>query len=475
MELILIRHLKTPGNEKRQYIGSTDEDLSEQEVLNFKKKCKQASYPQVQQVIVSPMKRCIQTAELIYPKNQITQEVLLKECDFGIFEGKTYEELKDRAEYQAWLDSGGTIAFPEGEEQKEFRSRCVRGMLCQVDRLCEENVESAAFVVHGGTIMACITGFLLDCMFGDPVWMYHPIRVIGNLISVLEKGLRKLLCSQIPASEQEKKNRREVLAGGILWILAVSLSFLVPAVLLFAARKIHPAVRFLLETFWCYQIFAARCLVGESKKVYQKLKEDDLPGARKAVSMIVGRDTENLTAEGVTKAAVETVAENTSDGVTAPLLFLLIGGAPLGFLYKAVNTMDSMLGYKNEKYLYFGRIPAKMDDVFNYIPARLTAWFMIVAAFLTGMDGKNAWKIYLRDKRKHASPNSAQSEAVCAGALDVQLAGDAVYFGKVYKKDYIGNAIRKIEPEDILRAGKLMYMTTILMMVVFGGLLLWIY
>ena len=325
------------------------------------------------------------------------------------------------------------------------------------------------------TILACVTGFLLDCIFGDPAWIYHPIRVIGNLISVLEKGLRKLLCSRIHASEQEKKNRREVLAGGILWILTVSLSFLVPAVLLFAAGKVHPAVRFLLETFWCYQIFAARCLVGESKKVYQKLKEDDLPGARRAVSMIVGRDTENLTAEGVTKAAVETVAENTSDGVTAPLLFLLIGGAPLGFLYKAVNTMDSMLGYKNEKYLYFGRIPAKMDDVFNYIPARLTAWFMIVAAFLTGMDGENAWKIYLRDKRKHASPNSAQSEAVCAGALDVQLAGDAVYFGKVYKKDYIGDAIRKIEPEDILRAGKLMYMTTILMMVVFGGLLLWIY
>lgn len=324
-------------------------------------------------------------------------------------------------------------------------------------------------------ILACVTGFLLDCIFGDPAWMYHPIRVIGNLISVLEKGLRKLLCSRIHASEQKKKNKREVLAGGILWILTVSLSFLVPAVLLFAVGKFHPAVRFLLATFWCYQIFAARCLVGESKKVYQKLKEDDLPGARRAVSMIVGRDTENLTAEGVTKAAVETVAENTSDGVTAPLLFLLIGGAPLGFLYKAVNTMDSMLGYKNEKYLYFGRIPAKMDDVFNYIPARLTAWFMIVAAFLTGMDGENAWKIYLRDKRKHASPNSAQSEAVCAGALDVQLAGDAVYFGKVYKKDYIGDAIRKIEPEDILRAGKLMYMTTILMMVVFGGLLLWIY
>ena len=156
MELILIRHLKTPGNEKRQYIGSTDEALSEQEVQNFVQKQKRENYPPVQQVIVSPMKRCIQTAELIYPKNQITQEELLKECDFGIFEGKTYEDLKDRAEYQAWLDSGGTIAFPEGEEQKEFRSRCVKGMLCQVDRLCKENVESAAFVIHGGTIMAVL-------------------------------------------------------------------------------------------------------------------------------------------------------------------------------------------------------------------------------------------------------------------------------------------------------------------------------
>ena len=258
-------------------------------------------------------------------------------------------------------------------------------------------------------------------------------------------------------------------------LVVVTVSTGVPAVILSVAYKYFWQLGLALESFWCYQILATKSLKVESDRVYIALKDKGLEAGRKAVSMIVGRDTENLTAEGVTKAAVETVAENTSDGVTAPLLFLLIGGAPLGFLYKAVNTMDSMLGYKNEKYLYFGRIPAKMDDVFNYIPARLTAWFMIVAAFLTGMDGKNAWKIYLRDKRKHASPNSAQSEAVCAGALDVQLAGDAVYFGKVYKKDYIGNAIRKIEPEDILRAGKLMYMTTILMMVVFGGLLLWIY
>ena len=318
------------------------------------------------------------------------------------------------------------------------------------------------------TILACITGFLLDCIFGDPVWMYHPIRVIGNLISVLEKVLRKLLCSRIPASEQRKKNKREVLAGGILWILTVSLSFLVPAILLFAAGKVHPAVRFLLETFWCYQIFAARCLVGESRKVYQKLKEDDLPGARKAVSMIVGRDTENLTAEGVTKAAVETVAENTSDGVTAPLLFLLIGGAPLGFLYKAVNTMDSMLGYKNDRYLYFGRCAAKLDDAANYLPSRISGGLMVLAAYFSGFDGWNGWKIFRRDSRNHASPNSAQTESVMAGALDVQLAGNAYYFGKLYEKPTIGDPIRPVEPEDIRRANRLMYAASVLGVIVFA-------
>ena len=186
--------------------------------------------------------------------------------------------------------------------------------------------------------------------------------------------------------------------------------------------------------------------------------------------MIVGRDTENLTEEGVTKAAVETVAENTSDGVTAPLLFLLLGGASFGFLYKAVNTMDSMLGYKNEKYLYFGRFPAKMDDVFNYIPSRVTALFMIAAAFLTEMDAKNAWMIWRRDRRKHASPNSAQTESVCAGALRVRLAGDAVYFGKLHKKEYLGDPLRPIEPEDIRRAGRLMYVTAFLVLLVFGAI-----
>ena len=311
------------------------------------------------------------------------------------------------------------------------------------------------------SLAACITGFLLDFIFGDPVWLYHPVRVIGNFISFGEKTLRKIF---------RKTPGGELAAGAVLWFLTAGLSFLIPFAVLAGAQMIHPVLRFLIESFWCYQILAARCLVNESGKVYDRLKENDLPGARKAVSMIVGRDTENLTVEGVTKAAVETVAENTSDGVTAPLLFLILGGAPLGFLYRAVNTMDSMLGYKNEKYLYFGRFPARMDDVFNYIPSRTTALLMTAAAFLTGMDGKNAWKIYLRDRRKHASPNAAQTEAVCAGALRVRLAGDAVYFGRLYKKEYLGDSLRPIEAEDIRRAGRLMYVTAVLMLIIFGVL-----
>ena len=311
------------------------------------------------------------------------------------------------------------------------------------------------------SLAACVTGFLLDFLFGDPVWLYHPVRLIGNFISFGEKKLRGIF---------GKKEKGELAAGTVLWFLTAGFSFVIPFLVLWGAQRVHPALRFLIESFWCYQILAARCLVEESGKVYDRLKEKDLPGARKAVSMIVGRDTENLTEEGVTKAAVETVAENTSDGVTAPLLFLLLGGAPLGFLYKAVNTMDSMLGYKNEKYLYFGRFPAKMDDVFNYIPSRVTALFMIAAAFLTEMDAKNAWMIWRRDRRKHASPNSAQTESVCAGALRVRLAGDAVYFGKLHKKEYLGDPLRPIEPEDIRRAGRLMYVTAFLVLLVFGAI-----
>lgn len=309
------------------------------------------------------------------------------------------------------------------------------------------------------SLAACMAGFALDFIFGDPAWIYHPVRMIGKGIELGERILRRI-CGE----------KHLTAAGGVLWLMTAGLSFLFPLGLLFLAYRIHPGLGFALEAFWCFQILAARSLCRESTKVYDRLQENDLPGARRAVSMIVGRDTESLTEEGVTKAAVETVAENTSDGVTAPLIYLMIGGAPLGFLYKAVNTMDSMLGYKNDRYLYFGRVPAGMDDIFNYIPARLTALLMIAAAYLTGLDGKNAWKIYRRDRKKHASPNAAQTESVCAGALRVQLAGDAVYFGKLYKKEFIGDSLRPIEPQDIRRTQRLMYVTALLVLFLCGGI-----
>ena len=307
-------------------------------------------------------------------------------------------------------------------------------------------------------LAALIVGYGLDLLLGDPSFLYHPIRVIGNLIALLEKWLRKVF----------PKTPKGELAGGVFLVILVCLAgYGVPALLLFAAFKIHPVIGFLLEVLWCWQIPATKCLKDESMKVYQKLKENDLPGARYAVSMIVGRDTENLSETGVTKAAVETIAENTSDGVIAPLLFLAIGGPALGFLYKSINTMDSMLGYKNDKYLYFGRCAAKLDDVANYIPARLSGWLMVAASAFVKMDVKNAAKIYRRDRRNHASPNSAQTEAAMAGALEVQLAGNAYYFGKLYEKPTIGDEIRSVEVEDIRRSNSLLYATAILGAVIF--------
>ena len=313
-------------------------------------------------------------------------------------------------------------------------------------------------------LCVCLIGMILDWIFGDPVWLYHPVRIIGKWISFLEKILRKF------AGDQEGNEKKLLIAGGILWILVILASAAVPMGILYLAEKLSPCAAFVLECFWCYQLLAARSLGKESKKVYKKLIQDDLSEARLAVSMIVGRDTENLTVEGVTKAAVETVAENTNDGVIAPLIYMLIGGPILGFVYKAVNTMDSMLGYKNEKYLYFGRVAAKMDDVAGFIPARISALLMILASCLLGMDGKNALWIWKRDQRKHASPNAAQTEAVCAGALQVQLAGDAWYFGKKHEKDTIGDPIRDIEPRDILRSEKLMIGTEVLTFLLFSGI-----
>lgn len=306
---------------------------------------------------------------------------------------------------------------------------------------------------------ALAAGFILDLMIGDPRWLYHPVCLIGNLIAFLEKILRKIF---------PKTDKGELAAGIVEVILVCLLSGGIPFLILHILYGISVWAGFALETFWCYQLLAGKCLKDESRKVYVQLVNHNLEGARQAVSMIVGRDTENLSEAGVTKAAVETVAENTSDGVIAPLIFMLIGGAPLGFFYKAVNTMDSMVGYKNEKYLHFGRFAAKMDDVWNYIPSRISALLMIASAWIFRMDYKRAWAVWKRDRRKHASPNSAQTEAVCAGALQVQLAGDAYYFGKLYPKETIGDDVRPIEPEDILRAGNLMDGTALLTLLVFG-------
>ena len=311
-------------------------------------------------------------------------------------------------------------------------------------------------------ILALWTGFLIDLVFGDPVYAFHPIRLIGNLIGKSEKAIRKAL----PNNEKS-----ELIGGFILWIWVATVSFFVPFILLKCLYRVNFWLGFILESIFFWQIIAAKSLKTESMKVYKAFEEGDTEKARKAVSMIVGRDTASLTAEGITKAAVETVAENTSDGVTAPLIFAALFGASGGFLYKAVNTMDSMVGYKNDKYLYFGRFAAKCDDVFNFIPASITAYFMIISSFILGLDGKNAFKIFLRDRFNHASPNSAQTEAVCAGALDVMLAGDAYYFGKLYKKKTIGDNIRKIEPKDIKNANNLMYMTSVLILIVLSILL----
>lgn len=311
------------------------------------------------------------------------------------------------------------------------------------------------------TIAVVVCGFIIDLLLGDPRWLYHPVRVIGNGISIFEKILRKIF---------PKTKYGERIAGGILVILTVGCSVGISWGILALCYHVNLWLGLVLESFWCYQLLATRSLRDESKTVYDALRTGDLEKSRYAVSMIVGRDTQNLDEKGITKAAVETVAENTSDGIIAPLFYMMIGGAVGGFAYKAVNTMDSMVGYKNEKYQYFGTVAAKLDDVMNYIPARLSALLMITGAWLTGMNGKNAWKIFRRDRYKHASPNSAQTEAVMAGALDIQLAGDAWYFGKLHKKEYIGDPNREIEIEDIRRSHKLMYATAVLGVLVFAGI-----
>ena len=300
---------------------------------------------------------------------------------------------------------------------------------------------------------AVLGGFVLDAIFGDPAWLPHPVVYMGKAISALEKGLR----ARLP-----KTPEGELWGGRILAFCLPVSTLALTSLVCIGAAALHPLLGLAVQMFWCGQALAAKGLMQESMNVHRELTKPDLPAARIAVSRIVGRDTQALTTEGVTKAAVETVAENASDGVIAPLFYMLLGGAPLALTYKAINTMDSMIGYKNTQYLYFGRAAAKLDDVANYLPSRIAALLWVAAAALTGNDARSAWRIWRRDRRNHASPNSAQTESACAGALNVQLAGPAYYFGEYYPKPTIGDAVRPIEPEDIRRADRMMYAESLL-------------
>lgn len=300
-------------------------------------------------------------------------------------------------------------------------------------------------------ILPLCAGFLFDLLVGDPKGWPHIVRGFGAVISLLEKWLYPI------------KNKR--FAGTLLVLCTLVVCTSIPLVILYIAWQISPWLYAVIEALLCWQLVATKSLRDESRIVYDALAADDLPKARKAVSMIVGRDTDELNAPGVTRATVETIAENAADGVIAPMFYMLFGGAALGCFYKTINTLDSMIGYKNERYLDFGRFAAKTDDIINFIPARLAAMLMIASAWLCKSNARDAFRIWRRDHKKHASPNSAQTETVMAGALNIQLAGDAVYLGKIHEKPFIGDAVKAVQPDDILKAHKLLYTTAWLMLV----------
>ncbi len=294
-------------------------------------------------------------------------------------------------------------------------------------------------------------------MIGDPRTIPHPVVLIGRLIARLDKAL----LGEIPADRSDPDKRdagSERRKGLILVIIVIAVTAIVTAAVMYAAYRLSPAAGVIAEAVLTCYLLAQTSLRRESMKVYRELREGTIESARKAVSMIVGRDTEALDEEGVTKAAVETVAENFSDGVIAPMLYAAIGGPVLGMTYKAINTMDSMIGYKNDRYMWFGTAAAKLDDIANYIPSRISAMLLIAMSAVCGRDydAKGAYRIWKRDRYNHKSPNAAQTESAAAGSLGIQLAGDAKYFGKVVKKPFIGDKTREVEVEDIVRMNRLM-------------------
>ena len=299
---------------------------------------------------------------------------------------------------------------------------------------------------------AVMLGFALDALLGDPRWFPHPVCAVGKLISCMEKLLRRLFPPRKGAM---------IFAGAVLWIVVCGVSFAVPFLVLRFLSKINFWLGFAANSILCWLIFARKSLSEAGQHVYRAVKESVEEG-RKAVAWYVGRDTAELSEEGVIKAAVETIAENLTDGVVSPLIYMLIGGAPLGMLYKAVNTLDSMVGYHNEKYENLGKFSAKMDDIFNFIPARLSALCIIAGAGMLRLDNRSALRIYRRDRNLHKSPNAGQTESACAGALHIQLGGDASYFGKTVRKAAFGDPLRRVDRTDILATIDLMNAASVL-------------
>ena len=301
-------------------------------------------------------------------------------------------------------------------------------------------------------------GYFMDIILGDPYWMPHPVRYIGKIIEKTEKIIR-IFFSNV-------KNLK--FAGVILGTIVISVTFLFYFFLLEIFLKNTIILKKILEIIIIYQIFATRCLGDEGYKIYKSLKDGKIDLSRKQISYLVSRDTENLDEENIVKATVETITENITDGIISPMFYLVIGGIPLAMAYKATNTLDSMVGYKNEKYIDLGWFSAKFDDLLNYIPARISGVFVIVSAFILGLDYKNSIKIMLRDCKNHSSPNSGYSESASAGALKIQLGGKASYFGVSSMKPTMGDYIEKPNSDHIIKAIKIMYMTSFLGLVVFS-------
>jgi adenosylcobinamide-phosphate synthase len=318
-------------------------------------------------------------------------------------------------------------------------------------------------------VCAAVLGFLLDLAFGDPRGWPHPVVGIGRLIGALERILRARL---------RKTRRGELWGGAALLVLTAGVSFAAPFGALLLARRVSVWLWFGLEAWLCYRMLAARSLAAAGSRVRADLARGDLDAARVSVSMIVGRDTAGLDGSGVARAAVETVAENTTDGVVSPLFYMLLGGAPLLFLFKAVSTLDSMVGYQNEKYRYFGRFSARADDVLGFVPARIAGVLMVAAAFLAGLDGRGALRIFRRDRGNTPSSNSGQTEAACAGALGIQLGGGAYYGGVYHEKRTLGDAAREPAARELRAANRLLYATSILALTLFcavrTGIVLWV-